>query len=511
MTLPAERSEPSTPPLATGWSAFWPRLRLQTSARHNRRRHATRRSLQLGTLLLLDVVGVLVAMLVMLAVDPSVGWGYVVRWNDPAAGVLSVLAQHVLAVLAGLLLTKAYVLDDAALEPGRVTLGVALGLLVLHWPMLWHDGGTFVTSYVPSVAVYATSAWLSRRAGERSLRALFPIVAEPARALFVGSLDEVESAMQRSPLKGPHAIVRVAALDLSHTALDHSHTARNGNGRARALESRLQAAIHDHDVDTTVLCSQFTDEELSQLVVTSEAAGCRVISVSRTWEVSRRRPAVRSYGDTPIVELTQPGIRGRDVVLKRVFDLVTASVLLVLLAPVLLIVALLVKSSSPGPALFRQERVGYGGRRFHILKFRTMCANAEEQLESLKSESIYQDDRLFKIVDDPRVTPLGRFLRRSSLDELPQLFNVIGGSMSLVGPRPPLPREVKQYGRHSFLRFDVKPGITGPWQVNGRNRITSFDEVIALEAAYVSGWTIWRDFVILAKTVPVVLRMDGAH
>jgi exopolysaccharide biosynthesis polyprenyl glycosylphosphotransferase len=504
MTMPAERSEQSTPPLATGWPGFWPRLRLQTSARHNRRRHAARRSLRLGTLLLLDLAGVLVAMLIMLAVDPSAGWGHAVRWNDPAAGTLSVLAQHVLAITAGLLLTKAYVLDDAVLEPGRVTLGVALGLLVLHWPMLWHDGSTVLRSYVPSLAVYATTVWLSRRVGERSLRTLFPSVAEPARALFVGSLDEIESAMQRSPLKGPHAIVRVAELDLSHVA-------RNGNGRTRTLESRLQAAIHDHDVDTTVLCSQFTDEELSQLVVTSEAAGCRVISVSRTYEVSRRRPAVRSYGDTPIVELTQPGIRGRDVVLKRVFDLVTSSVLLVLLAPVLLIVAVLVKFSSPGPALFRQERVGYGGRRFHILKFRTMCANAEEQLESLRSESIYQDDRLFKIVDDPRVTPLGRFLRRSSLDELPQLFNVLGGSMSLVGPRPPLPREVKQYGRHSFLRFDVKPGITGPWQVNGRNRITSFDEVIALEAEYVSGWTIWRDFAILVRTVPVVLRMDGAH
>jgi lipopolysaccharide/colanic/teichoic acid biosynthesis glycosyltransferase len=114
-------------------------------------------------------------------------------------------------------------------------------------------------------------------------------------------------------------------------------------------------------------------------------------------------------------------------------------------------------------------------------------------------------------VDDPRVTPLGRFLRRSSLDELPQLFNVLDGSMSLVGPRPPLPREVKSYGRHSFLRFDVKPGITGPWQVNGRNSITSFDDVIALESDYVSGWTIWRDFAILARTIPVVLRMEGAH
>jgi exopolysaccharide biosynthesis polyprenyl glycosylphosphotransferase len=503
MTMPAERSEPSAR-FATGWSGVWPRVGLQTSARHNRRRHAARRSLRLGTLLLLDFVGVLVAMLGLLAIDPSAGWGHAVRWNDPAAGTLSILAQHVLAIMVGLLLTKAYVLDDAVLEPGRVSLGVALGLLVLHWPMLWHDAGTYTTSYILSLAVYATAVWLTRRLGERALRTIFPSVVDPARALFIGSHDEIEAAMQRSPLTGPHAIVRVAALDLARTG-------RNGNGRARTLESRLQAAIHDHDVDTTMLCSQFSDEELSQLVVTSEAAGCRVLSVSRTFDVSQRRPAVRSHGDTTLVELTQPGIRGRDVVLKRAFDLVTASVLLVLISPLLLLVAALVKYSSPGPALFRQERVGYGGRRFHIFKFRTMCADAEAQRESLQADSIYQDDRLFKVVDDPRVTPLGRFLRRTSLDELPQLFNVVGGSMSLVGPRPPLPREVKLYGRNSFLRFDVKPGITGPWQVSGRNSITSFDEVIALEAEYVSGWTIWRDFAILARTVPVVLRMEGAH
>jgi exopolysaccharide biosynthesis polyprenyl glycosylphosphotransferase len=227
--------------------------------------------------------------------------------------------------------------------------------------------------------------------------------------------------------------------------------------------------------------------------------------------VARQSPILTTYDRTPVVELTRPGIRGRDVVLKRAFDAVVATLLLIVLSPLMLVVALLVKRSSPGPALFRQERVGYSGRRFRIFKFRSMCDNAEERLEELRDDSIYEDQRLFKVVHDPRVTQLGRFLRRSSLDELPQLFNVLGGSMSLVGPRPPLPSEVAQYGDSSFLRFDVKPGITGPWQVNGRNAITSFDEVIALEAAYVNGWTIWRDFSILARTVPVVLKMTGAH
>jgi Bacterial sugar transferase len=364
-----ERNALSTPGIAE-WSGISPRIQLQASARDNRRRHAARRTLRLGTLLLLDSVGLIVAMLVVVAIHPSAGWGHVVRWNDPAAGVLSVLAQNVVAVIAGLFLTNAYVQDDAVRAPARVTFGVALGLLVLHWDMLWHDGSSLLTSYVPHLVAYAALVWLSRRVGEGSLRALVPSASEPARALFVGSLDEIEAAVRRSPRTGPHAIVRVAGLDPSHVR-------RNSDGRTRTLESQLQAAIHEHGVDTTVLCSQFTDEELSQLVVTSEAAGCRVISVSRIFDVARQRPAVRSYGgDTLLVELTQPGIRGRDVVLKRVFDLVTASVLLLLLAPLLLVVALLVTISSPGPALFRQERVGYRGRRFHILKFRTIRTRA---------------------------------------------------------------------------------------------------------------------------------------
>jgi exopolysaccharide biosynthesis polyprenyl glycosylphosphotransferase len=310
--------------------------------------------------------------------------------------------------------------------------------------------------------------------------------------------------MQRSPFRGAHAVAPIAHLDLARDCAVLG-------GDADAMESLLQSAIHDHEIDTTLLCSQYSDDDLCKIVVTAEAAGCRVIALSRTYSVARLSPMLKSYGGTPIVELTQPGIRGRDLVLKRAFDIAVASVLIVLLAPVLAVIALLVRHSSAGPALFRQERVGYGGKRFHILKFRSMYADAEEQLESLRSASVYSDTRLFKVPDDPRITPLGRFLRRSSLDELPQLFNVLDGTMSLVGPRPPLPIEVAAYNQHSFLRFDVKPGITGPWQVNGRNTVTSFDAVIALEAAYVSGWTIWRDFTILARTIPVVLRMEGAH
>jgi lipopolysaccharide/colanic/teichoic acid biosynthesis glycosyltransferase len=143
-------------------------------------------------------------------------------------------------------------------------------------------------------------------------------------------------------------------------------------------------------------------------------------------------------------------------------------------------------------------------------KFRSMVASAEEQLEQLSAQNVYGDEPLFKVVRDPRITRLGRFLRRTSLDELPQFWNVLRGDMSLVGPRPPLPGEVDRYAERHFVRLDVRPGLTGPWQVSGRNRIMAFEEVIALESAYIADWSFARDASILARTLPAVIRMDGA-
>ena len=184
--------------------------------------------------------------------------------------------------------------------------------------------------------------------------------------------------------------------------------------------------------------------------------------------------------------------------------------LLFLLVPLFAVIALAVGMSSVGPVFFRQARVGYGGKKFQMYKFRSMVKNAEDLKAKLEKQSIYPDRRLFKVPNDPRVTRLGRFLRRSSLDELPQLWNVLRGEMSLVGPRPPLASEVETYEEHNYTRFDMKPGITGPWQVAGRNRITSFDEIIALETEYLTDWSLLKDFTILMKTVPTVLSMSGA-
>jgi len=240
-------------------------------------------------------------------------------------------------------------------------------------------------------------------------------------------------------------------------------------------------------------------------------AGCQVLSVPRAIEIAGVQPTLVWRHDQPLIELTAPTLRGWQLGVKRALDIVGAIVGLVVLSPVFAVLATLVKLDSRGSVLFRQARVGQGGRLFKITKFRTMATDAEQRRADIAEHSIYPDKRLFKVLNDPRVTRLGRWLRRSSLDELPQLFNVLRGEMSLVGPRPPMPSEVELYEAHHYARFDVKPGMTGPWQVGGRNQVTDFEQIVALETRYIREWSLWADVLILSRTALVVLRMRGAH
>lgn len=190
--------------------------------------------------------------------------------------------------------------------------------------------------------------------------------------------------------------------------------------------------------------------------------------------------------------------------MKRLMDVVLSAVGVVLISPVLILLALMIKATSRGAVLFRQTRVGLNGQEFQMLKFRSMVVNAEKQLDALRAEQNAGNEILFKMSNDPRVTRVGRVMRRFSLDELPQLFNVIGGSMSLVGPRPPLPNEVTQYANHVHRRFLVKPGITGLWQVSGRSSL-SWEESVRLDLSYVENWTMLTDVVILMRTLRAAL------
>jgi lipopolysaccharide/colanic/teichoic acid biosynthesis glycosyltransferase len=198
-------------------------------------------------------------------------------------------------------------------------------------------------------------------------------------------------------------------------------------------------------------------------------------------------------------------------VLKRTLDLFGATVGLLLLSPVFVVIAVLIKLDSRGPVFFRQERVGHGGRTFWMLKFRTMRDGADDEKPGMAHLNASGDSRLFKITDDPRVTRVGARLRRWSLDELPQLWNVLMGDMSLVGPRPFFEGDLAEYDEHHFVRLGAKPGITGLWQVNGRSSVVDFEEVVQLDRDYIERWSLWLDVQILSRTLPAVLRRRGAY
>lgn len=214
---------------------------------------------------------------------------------------------------------------------------------------------------------------------------------------------------------------------------------------------------------------------------------------------------IKPLAGVPIMEFRRTPLDGWGRIIKRLVDFFGSILLIIITSPLMFIVALLVKLTSRGPILFRQERVGLE-RNFIFYKFRTMRKGAEKEHQRyIKKYGV-----MFKLANDPRLTPVGRFLRRTSLDELPQFFNVLKGDMSLIGPRPPMPEEVARYNNWQKRRLGVKPGITGLWQVSGRSEL-SFDEWVRLDAYYIENWSLWMDFQILVKTIWVVIKGRGAY
>jgi exopolysaccharide biosynthesis polyprenyl glycosylphosphotransferase len=221
------------------------------------------------------------------------------------------------------------------------------------------------------------------------------------------------------------------------------------------------------------------------------------------------RLTVQPMGGLTALSLQPVRLSGGQVVAKFTFDIVMSALLLLLLSPLLVGISIAVRLTSPGPVLYRQRRIGLRGKPFTMLKFRTMRTGTDRDVDALRAAHRV-DDVMFKLRDDPRITRVGRWLRRFSLDELPQLFNVIKGDMSLVGPRPPLPEEVARYEDWHFDRLEVPPGITGLWQISGRADLT-FDECVQLDVFYIENWSLTYELFILGKTIPVLLSQRGAY
>lgn len=269
-------------------------------------------------------------------------------------------------------------------------------------------------------------------------------------------------------------------------------------------------AVMASQADTIAIAdtNSLSNAALRQLAWQLEATGVDLLVAPALTDIAGPRVSVRPLSGIPLLFVEEPELEGTKRVAKSVFDRVLAAVGLIVLLPVIVVIGLIVRLTSRGPALFRQVRVGLGGRRFVMWKIRTMTVDAEAQLIDLIHLNEH-DGVLFKIRDDPRITPVGRFLRRWSLDELPQLWNVVRGDMSIVGPRPPLPTEVERYDHRVRARLLVKPGLTGLWQVGGRAGV-SWEEAVRLDLYYVENWSLSMDAMILAKTVTAVLRRHGA-
>jgi exopolysaccharide biosynthesis polyprenyl glycosylphosphotransferase len=477
-----------------------PRTVLQQSQSRNIWRHFGRDVARISVLLGADVATFLLLQWVITGL--ASGWlGAWVAGVSSAAFPPALLGgpRFVLALLVALAITGSYGSGDARRDVSRLVTGAALAVFVSLYGALWQ--GALLLTVAQGIAAAGILALML--GGSRTLVDVMVWRSRPqvgdARTIVIAhaEADWRDLAMLLTKVRDLTVVSQVSL---------EAYTGRGLHPRLKALGADIAACR----AETVVLWGNLTGEEFDFAVDVAMATGCRLLAAART-SLGDVAPRAVWVGGRQMVELTPRALRGWRVAVKRVIDLVGATLGLVLGAPVFVAVAAAIVLEDKGPILFRQTRIGRGGRPFSILKFRSMVVNAEERLAEVKRSSIYPNDRLFKVVGDPRITRVGAFLRRTSLDELPQLFNVLAGDMSLVGPRPPLPSEVAVYEEHHFARFDVKPGITGPWQTGGRNRITDFEQVVRMESDYIRRWSVFEDLRIIARTIPAVFRGSGAH
>ncbi len=461
------------------------------------------RALSVASLLVLDVSGLALALYLALALrevyygNTPVLWG--VLW-DAESEWLPFVALVTMLVFwqAGL-----YARRERRGGFGRVVSSlVVVALLTLAFGLgTGHEFSTF--GIIPTTLVLAaTFIGLLRASYEVVTREAFRLVGVRRRAILAG--------------EGEHLLRLYRALGSGRSGIDYelvgvvSDSPQGIGLPLLGRSSELRAILAEHAVDELIVTdSDFSERELLDMVEQAHRCGVHVRIAPRTTELLTRRAEFVPGQGVPLLELRPPVLVGVDWAVKRAFDLVVSAAVLLLGLPLWLAIAAGVKLSSPGPVLYRDRRVGLNEREFAMLKFRTMYVDAAQRQRELEAAN-EAEGALFKIRRDPRVTPFGRFLRRFSLDEIPNMVNVLRGEMSLVGPRPLPVRDYQLLEPWHLKRYLVLPGMTGLWQISGRSDL-SFDDLVRLDFYYLDNWSIWLDISILAKTIPAVLSRRGAY
>jgi len=459
-----------------------------------------RRFARVISLVALDVAGVFIAIFTSLLLKN------VVRGHSTTAVAFSLTRSFApLACLVTVLLfARSNMYSDRGERPGFARiLATLFQVTVLSLLFALVNGEHFASYYIFYGSFFFALLYVGtfRAAYEEVTGLLLRAAGYRRRAVLVGSAEHVE-AVARALAAGPAPSVEVVG-----TVLRPPRTA--GAVRSLGTLAEIGRTMSSQRVDEVIIADHdYPEQELLELVDRAHSKGVRVRIAPSTMEVLVHHAEFVPGQSVPLFELRPPVFEGLDFALKRTFDVFFATLGLIALSPLLTLIALLTKAGSRGPVLYRSMRPGMGGVVFACLKFRTMVHNADERQADLEKRN-EASGALFKMRDDPRLTRVGRVLRRFSLDELPQLLNVLRGEMSLVGPRPLPQRDFDRLEPWHMKRYMVMPGMTGLWQVSGRAEL-DFDDLVRLDFLYLERWSVFLDLTILAKTLPAVIWGRGA-
>ena len=452
------------------------------------------------TLLALDFAGIYLAILTALCLKAGVrdAWDLDVSFHQTKEYV------PLAFLVASLLFARSGLYANRGERPGLLAIVSCLfQTTAVSFLFAVVQGEEFSSYYIFYGTLFFSIAFVStlRFGYERLSGALLRAAGYRRRAVLVGSGEHIEAVAH--------------ALDHAHSPVNVvgfiSLTPRPDNGlKSLGRLEDVGAVLDDHRVDEVIIADPaFPQDQAVELVEQAHRRGVRVRIAPSTMEILIHRAEFVPGQSVPLFELKPPVFDGIDFAVKRTFDLVVSALLMLALSPLLITIALTIRLTSRGPIVYRSVRPGIGGVPFDCFKFRTMYRDADQRqadLESLNEAS----GALFKIRDDPRMTPVGKLLRRFSLDELPQLANVLRGDMSLVGPRPLPERDFERLKDWHKKRYLVLPGITGLWQVSGRSDL-DFDDLVRLDFLYLERWSVFLDLTILVKTIPAVVARRGSY